>query len=94
MSAPDLLERTRMALAEVGYDPSHVHPIPGGGLSIKTTIPALDRWRAASIAVGNSPRNFCYACIPGRSGDVTKTKSVASACLADRPLVRDCGVAR
>lgn len=92
MTAPDLLERSRMALAEAGYPDAEVARDDDGDLTITTfsqhqiaVVPSLDVWRAFCVADA-----FAEMC--GREAGFTCWEAVGvAACLADRPLVRDCG---
>ena len=89
----DMLERVRRCVAEAGYDPAYVKPgrnRPGSiaitlsrssGNGIVECVPHEVAWRARSLA-GETDR--CYACY----------RPEGEACVADRPLVLDCGVTR
>lgn len=94
MTAPDLLERVRMALAEAGYPNADVVLNADGRLTLPGYIPFEPSWRAVELAWsttgGRAP--CCLACSVVASE--TEDAAVFRACLADRPLVRDCGVAR
>ena len=96
MTAPDLLERTRMALAEVGYDPSRVTMTANGTIRTWGNIPRIDRWRATSIARASGEKQICFECRDplGPAPGCAAITAARAACLADRPLVRDCGVTR
>ena len=90
-----LVERTKMALAEAGYPDADVEWKDDGGLSVDGTIPHAVAWRACEIAwasVDAVRPPCCEACsaIASELNDI----DVYRACLADRPLVRDCGVTR
>lgn len=96
MSGPDLLERTRMALAEVGYDPLLATEGPRKVVVIDGSVSMLDAWRAVSIARMSQDRQSCFACrsmIP-TNADMETLLATSAGCRADRPLVRDCGVTR
>lgn len=90
MSGPDLLERTRMALAEAGYPNAEVKPLYGGIdcaiiLSGPNAVPDEVCWRAHHVANPTGTVLPCWTCWDWGTAD---------ACLADRPLVRDCGIDR
>ena len=90
MSGPDLLERIRMALAEAGHGDARVFLDDRNNLTVTrfspeqtSVVPVADVWRAFSVAGFSTICRECFNAL--RS---------AHDCLADRPLVRDCGVAR
>lgn len=96
MSEPDLLERTKMALAEVGYDPHYVrHGRRSGTVQISFDVPAIERWRAGQIARAHPDGPFiCWRHYEPTDHDWHARDAAFTACLADRPLVRDCGITR
>lgn len=92
MSAPDLLERTRMALAEAGYPEATVRQ-DGDDIWITTSgarqnVERVDCWRAFEASGAHKEMLGRYVCWE-HYGDADP-----DACLADRPLVRDCGLPR
>ena len=95
---PSLLERTRMALAEVGYPPEVTRSTddPEVIQFLRGAVPHQVAWRAASIARGAcGMKQLCFACAEaGASLDVDRYADAKARCLADRPCVMDCGVER
>lgn len=94
---PDLLERTRMALMEVGADPSLVraseHP------DIIESHRSLDNrvaWRAVSLArMAVGDRTSCFACSCRCWWETTEgALAIRDRCEATRPMTEDCGVDR
>lgn len=95
---PDLLERMRMCVAEVGHDPSLVTRNPnepgtaqwwGGG-------DGRDFWRAMSLvrhSVGRS--QMCWECARLAMHLASDDRKAAlDACEATRPCTADCGASR
>ena len=95
MTAPDVLERTRMALAEAGHPNALVY-WEGPSLCIDGTIPFCDAWRAMEIAWGPEPshRPCCAKCSELASELGADGIDTYRSCAADRPLMADCGVHR
>lgn len=97
MSGPDLLERTRMALAEVGHDVL-MRAEADGSVFAGAGVPLMDLWRATSIArsIEAPDEQICWLCSEATIvwGFLQVHAADRAACLADRPLVRDCGVTR
>lgn len=97
---PDLLERTRMALAEVGVDPMLVrwHPTAGGELlnvsGYRADFAVL--WRAEQLAKHHDADRVihCLACALRSSRDYRPDAVVFADCLAYLPLTEDCGIDR
>lgn len=97
MSTPDLLERVRMCLAEVGEPTDGVRWTEAGvvdvGISDYRTA-----WMAWSLAVAPdiALAPACLACSSRRSillgrGERDLAKATAEACEATRPCMEDCG---
>lgn len=97
MSGPDLLERTRMALAEAGYPNVTVRSYMGRPCVTAGAVPSEVMWKAISTVRGEGrSEQMCWACrltVPDGT-PLAGIDRITERCLADRPLVRDCGVAR
>lgn len=93
MGHPNLLERVRMALAEAGYPNAAVELHPTDGVIVWGGNPADPpdevTWMALGVAAGPD-RDDSYSCFECWMLGGQQNES----CLADRPLVRDCGVQR
>lgn len=94
--AHELLERTRMALAEVGHDPD-LAKLYGDHVGITRTGPnpisRLDIWRATSIARRPGDKHICWTCRSAApDGDGAQLEDAFIACRASAPLVRNCGL--
>lgn len=85
-----------MALAEVGYDDVQVRLTPGGSIVLFPVPPGDVGWKAVSLARhASGEKNMCRSCRHRHRWDTYEGHLAArTACLADRPLVRDCGVTR
>lgn len=86
----DVVERVRMALAEIGYDPNLVRgPRPGeaGTVHYNRRIPIMVAWRARETALLAEPK--CLACLTWQ-----QEKQALVSCLAERRFMEDCGVER
>ena len=99
MSGPDLLERVRMCLAEVGEDPNAARLHDDYPDMVTTT--GLDRrtsWRAVEVAKAHDPgrKPRCWACRQSLGLRVSHETLEANrhACLATRPCMEDCGLER
>lgn len=84
-----------MALAEIGFGPDHVYVREG---KIKYAgLPDDVAWRAGSVVMGRTSRQYCRTCFLASRAFATGSDArrvALDACLADRPLVHDCGIAR
>lgn len=94
MSSPDLLERVRMCLAEVGVDQMFAVEVDEfGGIEFEWNCPDRVAWRAAEL--GRAPDGLepiCWVCsedawhLPAHAYRMRR-----HACLATRPCMEDCG---
>lgn len=98
MSAPDLLERVRMCLAEVGERTDGVKRMPSGATEVGETVDYRTAWMAWSLALLPEAKRvpICLACSVPRSaalaaGDRAESRRLREACLATRPCMEDCG---
>ncbi len=95
MSGPDLLERVRMCLAEVGEDSDQVWVDPVRRvLCYGPRVAVHNVWRARElVATGvDGPANnpICWACFQASPRDAIQQRN----CLATRPCMEDCGLDR
>lgn len=101
---PDLLERMRMCVADVGYrpgaimDPTHEQRSRGVDFVYDVDeLPSRVAWMASSIAdPAPSGDHLCWACHPAHHGPVRDELWLEAQrrCLATLPCVEDCGVSR
>jgi len=94
---PDLLERTRMALFDVGEDPMLAIRTEGNVIWFSGRTPDDVAWRAGSIAKmadGGQP-SMCRSCYVESCRTTLEDVMAARArCAAYLPLTEDCGVDR
>lgn len=92
---PDLLERIRMCLAEVGVVDGRVYRRDDGRVALLAADMHTE-WRAVSIAAW--PRHLvCWSCHQARqehADDLDGFNAATAACLAVRPCTEDCGASQ
>jgi hypothetical protein len=97
MSEPDLLERVRMCLAEVGENPERVYLHPSGAVACREGDPRLF-WRAFVLSLTPAQREqmMCFACYSAMEPPSCPSDQQATSdkCRASLPLTEDCGVDR
>lgn len=96
---PDLLERVRMCLAEVGEPTRGLALLPKGRVAFPPGVAYDVQWRALSIArVATGEKQSCLACSARWTSlpQWSRPDPIASrdACLANRPCMEDCGLDR
>ena len=100
MSTPDLLERVRMCLAEVGAPTDGVRSRGDGTYDLGDVDyrTAWMAWSLAALPIAKRPP-ICLACAGRKSlllgrGDLAAARKVSESCLATRPCMEDCGLDR
>lgn len=91
MTAPSVLEKVRMCVAEAGYDPERHVRLTGTMVEIHRDVPDVVAWRARELVA--LKRAVCLQCFTSEEFP-RQIKNVIDACLADRRLVLDCGRTR
>jgi hypothetical protein len=101
---PDKLDRARMALSEIGADPSIVSLDTDGMIRIRRGTPWLLRWLLRCTAASDQANILCWPCAQNAYAEqerhrlpLTRDASFAAAvrrCTETRPFVREsCGAA-
>jgi|DEB19_MinimDraft_3_1074340.scaffolds.fasta_scaffold72997_4 hypothetical protein len=94
---PDLIERVRMCLAEVGEDPEGIWRGPDGTIFVAAHVSKRMAWKARCLVLWTEKRRTdgCWACAHAASLKGTEAcKAVRTTCRAYLPLTEDCGVSR
>ena len=93
MSGPDMLERVRMCLAEVGEDPGLASQTDEGALLILGDPRVAWRaWSIAAVPLANPNKYLCWTCCTTKPAtSKAEAGAIRAACEATRPCVEDCG---
>jgi len=100
-NGPDLLERMRMCLFDVGVDPEAAQRVRPGVINTNgVDVDNRTAWRAMTIArlhPDRSCKTMCFQCAFAArviAGDKVAYRAATRRCAARLPLTEDCGVDR